>query len=108
MPHMIAAFRGLIHSYEAVQIEGLERSKLSTLVFIDPKDEVVSYLGLKYLRMQFQLPWKIEKVTNQFSTEGHKAHHYIVEKKYLGDDQWLRMATKIAQFLQVEGVIRTP
>jgi len=65
------------------------------LVFIDPKDEMISYSDLNKLVTSEKLSnWKIEHVEKN---SGY--HHLIVDRNFLNDREWNTIVDKIKRFI---------
>lgn len=67
------------------------------LIWIDPKDELVSYRGVRKLAEKNR--WRIEKISIRGSTLRRSFHHLIVTEEALGKKEWTRMIASTLEFL---------
>ena len=107
-PKFYKANRGTPQAAYAVLFETLARFEQSigpkinipTLVFIDPKDELVSYERLRKIIRQHRLDrWRIHHVSKDKSSAATKIHHLIVDPASVGQSTWDRMVKAMQSHL---------
>lgn len=70
--------------------------KTPTLLFVDPRDELVSDKGLM-LWVEQAPPWRLVRLP-QAESEIHPAyHHLIIDERSLGKDTWQQVQAQIRQ-----------
>jgi esterase/lipase len=78
----------------------LKNSNIPTLVFLDKKDELISFESTKDLIIKHNLKnWKIQPVSNSESQLYRKKHHLIIDEKATGSKQWQKIKTALISFL---------
>ncbi len=107
-PHFYRANRGTPQLAYAVVFETLARFEKSigpkinipTLVFIDPKDELISYKGLRKLIQTHQLDrWRIQHVSKDKDTAATRINHLIIDPASVGQSTWKRMVKAMQSHL---------
>ena len=99
MPVKVFEFKAFIDSYDATRAHGIANMIVPTLVFLDPKDELISQDGFKKQLVKNNLNWSVINVDNSESKMPHKAHHRIDNSGYVGQAQWQIMVQEMAKFL---------
>ena len=81
--------------------EQYKNLNVPTLVFIDPKDELVSHSGLRNLIKSHNLSqWKLVTLNKSgLAKKGRKTYHIIIDKQSLGEDTWNKVKKTISDFL---------
>lgn len=95
----ISAYRALFEG--AQEVEHLEKSKLEMpgLIIMDPRDQLVSFEGVKAFAKNYQLPWEFfETSTNRGHVSGGN-HHIIIDPESIGEKSWLTLKHKIETFV---------
>jgi alpha-beta hydrolase superfamily lysophospholipase len=96
----VAAYRALFDSIAALEARGYARSNVPAVVFVDPKDELVSLRELRRLVARRGLDrWKIVEVSNAGSMLERSVHHLITGPEELGSEEWSRVEAQIGKFL---------
>jgi pimeloyl-ACP methyl ester carboxylesterase len=95
----VRIFRALLNVYEQLQIP--VPNPTPTIVFIDKKDELISYKKLHGLISQSP-EWREVLVSNE-NHEEKKEHHYIIYPPALGQEQWQSMVRDLILFLGDSG-----
>ncbi|MGI5861656.1 MAG: alpha/beta hydrolase [Myxococcales bacterium] len=96
----VSAYRALFDSIAALRAHGYARSNLPCVVFIDPRDELVSARGLRRLIRDRNLDqWTLVEVSNAGTTLERTLHHLIVGPEEVGAAQWSRIEACIALLL---------
>jgi esterase/lipase len=83
----VAAYRALFETIASFEKGDLSLLNIPTLVFVDKKDELVSYKGLKEIAKQLD-KWKLVTVTNKNTTMKKSYHHLTITEESLGADEW--------------------
>jgi len=85
----VGAYNVLFNAISNLRMQNFKASNIPTLLFIDPKDEVISYKGIMKIKNQFQLDqWNLVEVTNSSSTLSQSMHHIITDEAAVGTSQW--------------------
>jgi len=86
----VAAYQALFDSLHQIKKHGLQKSNAPTLIFIDPKDELVNSSGLESLIRKNDLThWQVMKVTKVAPEMKKKNyHHLIIDEPSLGTTKW--------------------
>jgi hypothetical protein len=93
-------FRALIDSYEHLNGHGFSASGIPTLVFLDPKDELISPEKLDRSLARYHLmDWTRIDVTNAGHEGPETAHHYLISPLALGQQEWGGMMDQAIDFL---------
>ena len=73
---------------------------IPTLVFIDKRDEMISYQGIEdMVRRENWSQWKIHPVKKQKSSGPAKRHHLIIDGDSTGTAVWQKMMTLMVRHL---------
>ncbi len=116
-PGFYKANRGTPQTAYAVVFETLARFERSigpkinipTLVFIDPKDELVSYEGLRALLKQHELDrWRVFRVEKDMTTAATRIHHLIIDPASVGQSTWRGMMERMHRHLKVDESLKLP
>ena len=71
-----------------------------TLLFMDPKDELLSYQATKnFLVEKNWSNWRLEDISNAGATTSSKMHHLVIDSASLGKAEWERVVKLSLQFL---------
>lgn len=96
----MAAYKALFQSISAIHNGNFSRLNISTLMIIDPKDEMVSFSKLQNLiRTEDLTAWTVMPVTNKASTLPKPYHHLIIDADAVGATQWKSMIDAIRNHL---------
>jgi esterase/lipase len=97
----VQAYSALFESSDEVQKSGFEKTRFPGLVYIDPKDELVSVGDLQSLiqKKPTVAPWRIELVTRGEDAPLKDHHHSIFESRFLGKKAWDRLVSAAVDFL---------
>jgi hypothetical protein len=72
-----------------------------TLVFADPRDEMVSYPGLRQLIAQYDLTrWRLQPV-HKAPDANTRYHHLLIDQESMGDAAWRQMMAQMRAHLGV-------
>lgn len=69
-----------------------------TLVWIDPKDELVSYKGIR-IQAGRRKSWRLEKISNAGARMNPAYHHLIINEDSIGKEEWERVVNGSVEFL---------
>ena len=73
---------------------------IPTIIFIDPKDELVSYKKLAKFSGRFALTdYQVVKLDSDLKARGGKYHHLIINKLTMGENNWEMVTRQMAKFL---------
>lgn len=96
----VSAYRALFDSIAALRAQGYARSNLPCVVFIDPRDELVSARALRRLVSDRQLDqWTLVEVSNAGTTLERTLHHLIVGPEEVGAAEWSRIKATVELLL---------
>jgi alpha-beta hydrolase superfamily lysophospholipase len=88
----VAAYNALFDSLEHLDENLSPKIDVPTLIFIDKKDEFVSFNKLKTLIERENLDqWKFHIVKKEANGEPGKIHHLIIDEASTGKDVWREM-----------------
>ena len=77
-----------------------QKINIPTLVFIDPKDELVSYLELRAMIKQHKLNrWRVFRIDKDKTTSATGIHHLIIDPASVGQANWNRMVRAMKSHL---------
>lgn len=116
-PKFYRANRGTPQAAYQVVFETLERFEgalgpkinIPTLVFIDPKDELISYPGLRKLKEKQKLDqWRFHHITKDRPTATTRIHHLIITPAAVGRSTWREMTQRMLDHFQIDGPLRMP
>lgn len=94
------SYRGLFRLVNQLHTNASQELNLPTLVFIDPKDEMVSPSGIKdFIETQKLSRWKLRTITKHSSKMKRKFHHLIVNPESLGSATWTIIRQEMIDFL---------
>ncbi|MGZ3694802.1 MAG: alpha/beta hydrolase [Bdellovibrionota bacterium] len=93
------AVQALEHFVAGVRRKRRENDSTPTLVWVDPKDELVSYKGIR-IQAGRRPNWKLEKVSNAGARMKPAYHHLIINEQALGKAEWERVLSGTFAFLQ--------
>jgi len=77
-----------------------ELKRFSTLVFLDPQDELISIGQLKKLKNKLKLNLNLIEIDNSENKLDPTYHHLIVDEKSASKSQWPKIIKAIDDFLQ--------
>jgi hypothetical protein len=95
----VAAYNALFKAIEHLNKNMGQKLNVPTLIFLDTKDEFVSYRKLKQIIKNEELhQWKLHPVKNRTGAKG-KMHHLIIDESSIGKDAWNKMRGLIIHHL---------
>lgn len=90
----MAAYAALFEGISALKMK-LSQFNIPTRVFLDPKDELVSFVGLKTFMFQNQLSnWSLSPI-NANPASQKILHHLIIDEESVGLSQWSSLKRQI-------------
>jgi len=96
----IAAYNALLDSLEHLDHNLNSKINVPALIFIDKKDEFVSYDELKKLVENENLDrWKFHEVKKEAGGEPGKIHHLIIDEASTGQDAWREITDVMVEHL---------
>jgi esterase/lipase len=93
------AYDALLDLARHLRASGYRRSNQPALVFIDKKDELISFRELSGLIYNPLDRWRIVTVSTKESGLKKGYHHLIIDGDAVGAEQWLRMKEQMMYFL---------
>jgi len=88
----IAAYNAFFDSYHHFQQHMSSKINVPTIIFIDKKDEIVSFNRLKKMVENEKLDrWKFYPVHQEKSGEPGQIHHLIIDERSTGKGIWEEM-----------------
>ena len=98
----IAAYNALLDSLKHLDNNLSPKINVPTLIFIDKKDEFVSFDELKQLVENENLDqWKFQVVKKEAGGELGKIHHLIIDEASTGQDVWREIRDVMVEHLGV-------
>jgi esterase/lipase len=86
----LAAYKALFELEKSMASSFSELNNIETLIFIDPRDEVVSIRGIRGIIGRFDLSrWKIHEISPKGA--GLRSHHFIIDSRQVGAETWRNM-----------------
>jgi esterase/lipase len=96
----IAAYKALFLLEDRLVSSSFAKNNIPTLVFIDPMDELVSYVKLKKLIKKFDLTeWGLEVISNKGASIRPAYHHLIIDDACMNKETWLFVCRVMLDFL---------
>ncbi len=96
----IAAYNALFESIAALRKRRARRLAADALIFIDPRDELVSY---RRLRAMCAAPgaerWQMVTIPKTLRNGRRDYHHLIIDEESLGSPLWNEVVRHVKQFL---------
>jgi esterase/lipase len=97
----MSAYNALFELVDNLHEKEFANCNIPTLIFIDPKDELISISKLKNIITRFTLTnWNISEVTTEGSTITPKYHHLIIDNKCVSTLTWEKIKKEIIFFLR--------
>ncbi len=97
----LAAYNALFAAQRDFEQLAGPRLNVPTLVFADPRDEMVSYPGLRQLIAQHDLTqWQLQPVHKAPDANTHY-HHLLIDRKSVGEAAWRQMMAQMRGHLGV-------
>jgi hypothetical protein len=88
----MAAYQALFNAVEHFENNLQASLNVPTVIFIDKKDESISYERLKVMIARQKLDqWSIHEVQKDEGIEAGISHHLIIDKESTGSRMWGRM-----------------
>jgi alpha-beta hydrolase superfamily lysophospholipase len=96
----MAGYNALFDSLNRFSANAGPDINVPTLVFIDPKDEIVSYRRLQQMVQDENLDqWQFYIVQKQSSQKPAKVHHLIIDEPSTGENVWKDMMQAMVNHL---------
>lgn len=96
----VAAYNALFATRKALLESSLAGSRVPTLVFLHPHDELVSFEGTQNLIKERSLTsWTLERVDNTSHTLPRTVNHLIVDEAGLSKREWERVSARVLEYL---------
>ena len=97
----LAAYNALFAAQRDFERSAGPRLNSPTLVFADPRDEMVSYPGLRQLIVQHDLTqWQLQPV-HKAPDANTRYHHLLINRASVGDAAWRQMMAMMRAHLGV-------
>jgi len=105
----VSAFVSLYDSVAATAAAGYRGANVPTLVFVDPKDSLVSLRGIAQLKARHHLDaWRIVPVTTVGGSLNKTYHHLITQPECVSPTQWQAIEIAIASHLGLPPCLPAP
>jgi len=96
----VAGYNALFEAIEHFNKNMAQKLNVPTLIFIDTRDEFVSYRRLKRIIKNGGLhQWKLYPVKKKTMGAKEKMHHLIIDESSIGKDAWNEMRGRIIHHL---------
>jgi hypothetical protein len=96
----LAAYNALFDSLAALRARRSRQRATPALIFIDPRDELVSYRGLRAMsrRPEGRL-WKLVTIRRSLRKDRRDYHHLVIDPASVGAERWGEIVRHIREFL---------
>jgi hypothetical protein len=85
----MAAYRALFEAVEYFKDNNNDRINTPTIIFIDEKDEFISYSSLQEMIARHHINhWRIHMVRKDLDVEGKMSNHLIIDRESVGEKMW--------------------
>jgi esterase/lipase len=85
----MAAYRALFEAAEYLKNNISDKINIPTILFIDEKDEFISYSSLQEMIERKHLShWHIHMVRKDLDVEGKMSNHLIINQESVGENMW--------------------
>ncbi len=85
----MAAYRALFEAAEYLKNNISDKINIPTIIFIDEKDEFISYSSLQEMIERKHLShWHIHMVRKDLDVEGKMSNHLIINQESVGENMW--------------------
>ncbi len=99
----VAAYNSLFEAISHFKKNISPKINIPTLIFIDTKDELVSYKGLKKIKKDKGLDqWRFHIVQKGKNSTEKLNNHLIIDKQSVGDDMWKEIVRSFINHLLPE------
>jgi esterase/lipase len=96
----VNAYKILFKNRRNILKTNFNKLNIPTIIFIDPKDELVSYKKLAEFSGRYALTdYQVVKLDSDLRARGGKYHHLIINKPTMGENNWVMVTQKMAKFL---------
>jgi alpha-beta hydrolase superfamily lysophospholipase len=96
----MAAYNALFESIAALRKCRHRQLATAALVFIDPKDELVSYRGMRAICQGPEAQrWKMVRIRKALQKGRRDYHHLIIDEPSLGSERWSDVVRHVKEFL---------
>jgi alpha-beta hydrolase superfamily lysophospholipase len=96
----IAAYKALFALEKQLKALYFAKNNIPTLIFIDPRDELISYNKLEKLIKKMSLTnWTLQKVSNKGASTRPARHHLIIDGHCLSKESWATVRCAMLKFL---------
>jgi hypothetical protein len=96
----VSVYKILFNNKRNILKTSFNKLNIPTLIFIDPKDELISYKKLAEFSGRFALTnYQLVKLDSDLRARGGKYHHLIINKLTMGENNWEMVTRKMAKFL---------
>jgi alpha-beta hydrolase superfamily lysophospholipase len=99
----IAAYKALFALEKRLNAQSFAKNNIPTLVFISPRDEIVSQRKLESLIKKFALTnWTLKTVSNKGASIRPLYNHLIIDDRCLGKENWELVRRAMLDFLDAQ------
>ena len=97
----ISAYKALFKLTDNLYENEFKNCNIPTLIFIDPKDELISISKLRAVITRFNLTnWNIKEITNKGDLVTPKYYHLIIDAENVSFLEWDSIRNEIVRFLE--------
>lgn len=97
----VAAYDALFDLMSLSDKKKYQDIKIPVLIFIDPKDELVSMRSLKQIKKKYKLSeWDIISISKKEASLATNYHHLIIDEESLGKETWDEVKREIKKFIE--------
>jgi esterase/lipase len=98
----VRAYQVLFALVQSLRQSGYAHLHIPSLVYIDPRDELVSIAGLQNIVNRFNLTdWQVLEMRTQPFGQGPHYRHLIIDEPTLGSANWSRLNVRIKEFFEL-------
>jgi esterase/lipase len=98
-----AAYHALFSLEDQLCEKRFARSNVNTLVFIDPRDEMISARKLRKRIAEYRLSaWEVAELTNSGGNVRPKYHHLIIDSNCVDSETWKFITETLLQRLDAQ------
>jgi len=93
-------YKTMIRWEQSILMVGFGNLNIPTLIFIDPKDELISFKKIRKQIEQFELTnYQCIPLESNLSHRATRFHHLIIDEATMGNQNWRDFETRLATFL---------
>jgi esterase/lipase len=99
----VAAYNTLFEHINQINSTEFNRLNFDTLIFLDPKDELVSFKSLQRLILKEGLDkWDLLRIKSENKSTIDNYHHLMIDHDTAGDEAWCFIIDRMSEHLSYE------